>query len=298
MNINKEKFNPKTIQQGEKLPEIDDKISQPENGLQKKEDMDRWVNGSERFHSLCSLINLEDKVGTETATGFLQALFLGERGVCFRHIIPNAVTEIIKNHPELGLSVSDQFIYDPKIVDDIAKRNPDIFGERNSEEIANSSLLFNDFEHSEEVGLLLGFPRKDVEYYKSVEALYSGITKLMDNNLSLKLKTDPETEKIVKDLRNFRPTIKQENKEILANFLFKNVEDGIINSDDMQGIINAFEIFVANKDKEKAVDVYGIQWKSVTKGAQDRLKTAFESSGILLPSQIKEYERLNRTKRF
>jgi hypothetical protein len=260
------------IERGQSI--VPDSESEPEGeqseGLYTDEDIEQWQEGARKWHKFVeddrvrAVVDYHatiygpgrgPKYGSERE---LQAMFLGEKpAITWNHLASNCADELQK----LGYVQEGDYIYDPHQVEDVIKDNPDVFADRG-----------------------LSAPNRVASVDGYMEANNLDMHKVYEQLIASEFLSDEE-ESILIDGFNGNREDKEGVKRLFIEKMTKHASELNIEREDIPRLMEELD-FISNSKQSTR---HGLDWTMwvdyedypESKARVDRLKAAFEKSGIL-----------------
>lgn len=241
-----------------------------------EQDLTNWEEGSDNYKKFINNVEGIEKY-TEHEVGSLQAMFLGEKPA----VLVNRLALDHKKELEIfGFKFSQDYCYKPELVKNILEKYKDepIFSRTDPDNLMNGLAKADLKEQSRVRGLILGFPLSAVDDFDKMNNfkahdIIGTLYNILPQNEQAFLETNFYTEK------------KQGNREIgdwIINKLFIFKDTLNIKNDVLPDLADEIKFLINSKD----VNIHGVIWtdyhaSSESINKQERLKKAFEKSGIL-----------------
>lgn len=256
-----------------------------------KDDLARWREGANNFLVMWQEYSSSGPISNKSIgfVGQLQALYLGERACIFRDSFDEELCERVLSDQSYNFVEGNGLIFRTDIVEKIMSDNPDVFMGSSTADMITNLKLGNDAEQSLEMGLLLGFPREDVEKYNNGCWLYEGIAKVIYGFGSKpKIQLSDVELRALEKMAAFNFEYQdgpEEPRDMLIRLMMRAQEEGVITSDEVEKTINSFDFVRTNPSR--GVHLYNINYATYSNSIchPARIVNAFSSSGILLPQQ-------------
>ena len=240
-------------------------------------DRKKWEQGTEQFSQFFDTVDvsfLDDEY-----IGSLQAVFLGEKPAFFSSEHKQKLKDLVPFFQAAGLTVIGAYVFRLEEVQKMIDQYPNDFTELNTQDAISVMQMVNEANidtYNIPRGLVLGFPRSAViKYQKAIE----GGKKAWQLRLIIRNKQEWSPEKRTQVEAELVDIIYGRHNQGAHDFLLKYQQDFAITDTDIDNLLMESYSTIAK--------VYGIVWKDgggpteESKTRQERLKLAFETSGIL-----------------
>jgi len=243
------------------------------------EDIEKWKEGADAYRKFASKTGIHDSP-VQKYEGELQALFLKEKPAIFAF---RGTADMIESLKTFGFKAQGDFIYDVEQVQSVIDSHTEFFtqyGSTDADEVMEK--LAKEKNSSAVVcrGIVLGFPVASALGYERID-------KYKVSDIAYKLfevlKDDPEKQDYLE--LNFFSGSRQGNKplfDFMSQLIQTHPFELGVTQEEIPTLISELRDLIYSK----RISIYGNNWvdygdNQESEVRQQRLRTAFEQSGIL-----------------